>query len=298
MVPTIFGACGAGGDTAQTARTGLHASPCFFPSSTLAAPSGHAVDSILGQTFTDFELVVVDDGSTDGTAEELARGTADDRLRVLRHERNLGLVEALNHGLSICAGDLIARLDADDLAFPTRLERQVAEFDAHPGLVLCGSPYERWAADGGLVRTGAPPQSHAGLAVAMLLGNRVLHSTAMYRRDAAISVGGYDTAWFPVEDYDLWLRLLEVGEFHSLETSEVRYTVNPCGISARRQQEQGDRSLLRSQHYLEDLVGEASSCAVPSNPEPSRRRAGRGRYVDACNGEESTSAILIVMPSV
>ena len=104
---------------------------------------GRAVDSILGQTFTDFELVVIDDGSTDQTDAELSARAADARLRVIRHEENVGLVASLNHGLSLCRGELIARLDADDWAFPTRLARQVAEFDARPELVLCGSPYER-----------------------------------------------------------------------------------------------------------------------------------------------------------
>ena len=103
---------------------------------------GRAVDSILTQTFTDFELVVVDDGSSDHTAAELSARAVDARLRVIRHEENVGLVASLNHGLALCRGELIARLDADDWALPSRLARQVAEFDARPELVLCASPYD------------------------------------------------------------------------------------------------------------------------------------------------------------
>ena len=99
---------------------------------------------------------------------------------------------SLNHGLSLCRGELIARLDADDWALPTRLARQVAEFDARPELVLCASPYERVDPSGRLIRVGVPPPTHASLAMAMLVGNRVLHSTTMFRRDAVIGVGGYD----------------------------------------------------------------------------------------------------------
>ena len=81
---------------------------------------GRAVDSVLNQTFTDFELLVIDDGSNDETASELAR-RHDDRVRVVRHEQNKGLVASLNDGLTLCRGELVARLDADDWAFPTRL---------------------------------------------------------------------------------------------------------------------------------------------------------------------------------
>ena len=99
--------------------------------------------------------------------------------------------------------------------------------------------------------------------MAMLVGNRVLHSTTMFRRDAVIGVGGYDPRWFPVEDYDLWLRLLQVGEFHALDTAEISYTVNPDGISARHSGDQGDKVLARSRRYLQDLVDETSD-----DPEP------------------------------
>ena len=78
----------------------------------------------------------------------------------------------------------------------------------------------------------------------MVVGNRVLHSTTMFRRGAAIGVGGYDPRWFPAEDYDLWLRLLQVGEFNALDTAETSYTVNPDGISARHSSDQGDKELI------------------------------------------------------
>ena len=121
----------------------------------------------------------------------------------------------------------------------------------------------------------------------------------MYRRDAVLDVGGYDPAWFPVEDYDLWLRLLQVGEFHALETAEVGYTVNPNGISARQQQEQGDQSLLRSQHYLDDLVGEVSSGGPPTLPSPrdvargarSLRRRLQRRGIDVSDLDRHTLAV-------
>ena len=141
--------------------------------------------------------------------------------------RTAGSWTSLNHGLSLCRGELIARLDADDWAFPTRLARQVAEFDARPELVLCASPYERRrpaAADSSERGTSTDPR-RVGDCDAPRQSRAPLHDDVPAR--CGVAVGGYDPAWFPVEDYDLWLRLLDVGEFHALATAEVAYTVNP-----------------------------------------------------------------------
>ncbi len=221
---------------------------------------GRAVASIVDQTFADFELVVIDDGSTDETAAELARWADDPRVRVVRHEQNLGLVASLNQGLSLCRGELVARLDADDWSATTRLERQVAVFRSRPEIVLTSSAYDRVDADGRLIRRGVPPRSHAALAVAMLAGTRTQHSTMMFRRDAALAVGGYDASWYPVEDYDLWLRMLDFGEFAALATTETTYTAErPGSVSSTMGHAQDEQLWRRSQCYFEDLVGEPAS---------------------------------------
>ena len=217
---------------------------------------GRAIDSVLAQSFVDFELVVVDDGSTDGTAAVLAhRAATDRRVRIVTHDVNRGLVASLNDGLAACRGDLVARLDADDWAAPTRLARQVEVFGAHPSTVLCATAYDRVDPNGRLIRTGVPPQTHAALAVAMLTGNRIQHSTVMFRRDAVEQAGGYDDTWFPVEDYDLWLRLLPLGQFRSLATTEVTYVVGDGGISGRLAEQQRVAVIERAQRYLGGLMG-------------------------------------------
>jgi glycosyltransferase involved in cell wall biosynthesis len=221
---------------------------------------GRAVDSILAQTLTDFELIVIDDGSTDETSAELSDRVGDPRLRVVTHDGNHGLVASLNEGLALCRAELVARLDADDSSSPTRLARQVAVFRTRPQVVLCASAYDRVDPAGRLIRRGVPPRTHAALAVAMLTGNRALHSTAMFRRDAVRDIGGYRDSWFPVEDYDLWLRLLEVGEFEALTTSETTYMAERSdSISSRWSDDQGEQAWRRSQRYFEELVGERPS---------------------------------------
>src|SRR3979490_879766 len=103
-----------------------------------AAHLQSAVDSILAQTFTDFEFLIIDDGSTDATAEIL-RSLRDPRVRVVTHPQNRGLVPTLNEGLQLARGEFVARQDHDDLSYPDRLAKQVAHLRAHPDCVLLGT---------------------------------------------------------------------------------------------------------------------------------------------------------------
>ncbi len=185
------------------------------------------------------EFVIVDDGCTDGTSEFLTSLT-DPRVRLVRHATNKGLVASLNDGLAECRGSLIARLDADDACLPGRLRAQVGVFVGHPATALVSCAYERMTEDGTLIRLASPPQSWSHMLGRQLSGNRVCHSTAMFRADAARAAGGYRHEWFPVEDLDLWFRLT-VEPFSALPTPLVQWSVSSTGISSTRSQEQGER---------------------------------------------------------
>jgi glycosyltransferase involved in cell wall biosynthesis len=215
-----------------------------------------AIDSLLQQTFPDLEVVVVDDGSTDGTASVLARYRGDSRFNLVAHAHNLGLVPSLSDGLAAAKGELVARLDADDVALPARIEHQVAAFDADPELVLCATAYER-VHDMDLAGSlRVPPLEHAALAMAFYVGNQLCHSAVMYRRAAVLDAGGYDAAWFPVEDYDLWLRLLDRGRYRGLDHVGVRYLENESGISAAHRGPQQDIMELRAIEYRRSVAGD------------------------------------------
>ena len=179
-------------------------------------------------------------------------------MRVVTSPSNEGLVAALTRGLSHCRGGLVARLDADDLARPTRLERQVAVFDADSRVVLCATAYDRVSEDGQLLKHSSPPGSHAEMAAAMLSSNRIHHSSVMFQRAAVARVGGYDPGWFPVEDYDLWLRLLDVGLYVGLDSAESIYVQRSDGISSTMSGTQSRRAAERAAQYRCELTGRAS----------------------------------------
>lgn len=208
-----------------------------------------AITSVLSQTFRDFELLVIDDGSTDDTAGRLSAWESDERVRVVRRAQNGGLVAALNLGVELAQGTYIARLDADDTAQPARLAVQVAAMRSNPRAVLCAGGYRRIRPDDTCVGVRVPPTRHADLAVSMLAGNRLSHSTAMFTSEAVRRAGGYDPAWFPVEDYDLWLRLIAEGEYCGVPEVLGDYLENPGGISAVRQEAQRDRHRERVDMY-------------------------------------------------
>lgn len=178
---------------------------------TLAA----ALDSIAAQTLRDWECLLIDDGSTDASAElARARAAADPRWRLL--DAGGGLVDALNRGIAAARAPLIARMDADDVAMPERLERQAAAFAADPALAVVSCLVEAFPAE--LVTDGMRRYldwlngltTAAAIRDALFVESPIAHPSAMLRADAVRAIGGY-RAFDGPEDYDLWLRLLLAG---------------------------------------------------------------------------------------
>lgn len=219
-----------------------------------------AVESVLAQTFDDFELVVVDDGSTDSTPEHLAR-IDDPRVRVLRNSVNAGIVVSLNRGVASTSAPLIARLDADDVCAPQRLARQVGAFDRRPGLGLLASATTKVDPRGAVSR-GQPPCDHAAIHFRLHFGNCLSHPTVMFRREVFEAVGGYREEWFPVEDYDLWLRMAAVTEVGAIGEPLVTQVDTAWGISATRSAEQRARVVDRSDQAIAATLGRSVPRAV------------------------------------
>jgi len=169
-----------------------------------------AIDSVLRQTHRDFEFVIVNDASNDGSREIVARYT-DPRIRLLDNPTNLRLARSLNRGLEVARGPLVARLDANDVARPDRLEKQLRFMRDHPQIALVGGQYDVIDTRGRrLVFAPLPkPVTELGVRWYFLFDSPFVHSTVMFRRSVVDDVGRYNPAfdWAPSEDVDLWARM-------------------------------------------------------------------------------------------
>jgi glycosyltransferase involved in cell wall biosynthesis len=218
-----------------------------------------AISSILEQTYPTFELVIVDDGSTDGTWE-IIRKFSDPRIAAIRHETNLGLVPALRTGIAQSTGDWIARHDADDLSASTRFQEQVDYIAIHPDVHLLGT----WAnvindsggSDGLTTRRLHHPVEHVAIRWALLWNSAFVHGSVMIRRSTLEALGGYssESTVVPAEDYDLWSRLAERWKTHNLPRELLAYRQTAGGMSATRTQEMASNAEGVSLRGIENLL--------------------------------------------
>ena len=214
-----------------------------------------AVESILGQSFADFEFLIIDDGSTDRSCE-IVRGYADPRIRLLRNSSNRGVIATLNRGLEEAHGEYLARMDADDISLPDRLAQQVAFLDAHPEVGVLGSAIELMDAQGApgiLVRF---PASHNLIRWALAFYSPIAHPSAMMRTEIAASLGGYRSEARHCEDYDLWWRATRVTALANLETVLLRVRKHDVNVTSRFGAVQHDTALRICRSILAETLGE------------------------------------------
>ena len=189
---------------------------------------GHAIDSILQQTFRDFEFVIVDDGSEDNTPQ-LLKGYHDSRLKIYRQD-NQGQSIALNRGIRLTAGTLIARMDADDVALPERIEREVSFLDANPAIGLVGTWGVKVNTETGEERLQRLPEDDASIRRFLVIDNPFIHSSVMFRRSVIETVGLYDERliW---QDYDLWVRVAKNHRMANIPEPLMVRRKHPASIS-------------------------------------------------------------------
>ena len=198
-----------------------------------------AVESIRAQTLGDFEFLIVDDGSADGTADYLdVLRARDPRARVLRNDNNIGLTRSLNLGLAAARGRLVARMDADDICAPDRLEQQVAFLDRHPDVGVVGSSRTLIDEEGTTLGYARAVPDDLGIRWKCLLGNPFAHPSVMLRREVLARHGlSYNESYPTAQDYELWPRVLRHVKGANLEEPLLRYRLR-AGISRMRRADQ------------------------------------------------------------
>lgn len=202
-----------------------------------------SIDSVLAQTFTNFEIIAVDDGSTDRSRAILMDYAArDSRIRVLSRP-NTGIVGALNDGIAAACGTFIARMDADDISLQNRLEEQVCYLQQHPECVAVGTDVLYTDPEGAPLIPHHPAEDNESIVAQLLEGNggALIHPSIMFRSEPVIRVGGYRERYQWIEDLDLYLRLSEVGTLANLPEIHLHYRQHLRSVNHTR----GTRADLR-----------------------------------------------------
>ena len=229
-----------------------------------------AIDSVLNQTFEGFEFIVVDDGSTDNSLAIINNYAVQDSRIIVIAKNNTGLADSLNAGIKKARGKWIARLDADDICLPMRLELQLATAKAKPDVIYIGTGLFLMDEVGNVSKSFSYPRRHAALLKSLThIGMFPAHSSAFYRADIVLEIGGYRPRIKRAQDWDLWLRLSEKGALTSIPETLIKLRLHSGQIS---HEESGRRQIIDSR------------CAATSYW---IRRMG---YSDPINADDSTFA--------
>ena len=193
-----------------------------------------AVQSVLSQSFADFDFVIINDGSTDGCCDYLDR-LRDPRLRIFHNERNLGLAASLNRGLDLARGAYVARMDADDICEPDRLRRQVEFLDANPRVGILGSSRRLIDENGKSIAIATAAQTDRAIRWKCLLGNPFGHPTIMLRRSVLDDHElRYDESYRRAQDYEFWTRVLQHTAGANLVEPLLRYRLREASGGANK----------------------------------------------------------------
>jgi glycosyltransferase involved in cell wall biosynthesis len=214
-----------------------------------------AIESILAQTYREFEFIILDDGSTDDSLAIIERFAARDRRIRYVSRPNAGLVATLNEGLSMARGEYVARMDADDVCQPWRFARQLELLDRDASLALCGSAVNVIDGQGRPAGFDRVENEDATIKLSLLWECPLNHPSVMYRRSAVVAVGGYRSIGIArdsyAEDYDLWIRLAGQGRYANLPEPLLNYRWHGGNICLRHREQQAESALeIAAAHVL------------------------------------------------
>lgn len=190
-----------------------------------------AIESILHQTYTNFEFLIVDDGSVDGSVSIIESYT-DERIRLVRNGRNLGLPKSLNRGLGLARGTFVARQDADDISRPDRLEKQVRFLQDHPGIALVGSAFQEINQEGQVTDLVTLPCEPDEIRWDLHFYCPFVHGVVTAHTSVLKQVGGYSEDFGYAQDYELWTRMAPMHLMANLEEVLVQYRTSPVSMTS------------------------------------------------------------------
>lgn len=213
-----------------------------------------AVQSILDQTYTNFECIIIDDCSTDNTVA-IIKSLNDSRINLIVKPKNSGYTNSLNYGLTIAKGKYIARMDGDDISLPQRFEKQVEVLEKNTDIVVCGSVFQ--IIDSKVIINA--PQYHDDITIGLLKDSCIGHPTAMIKKSVLDANNiNYNTDFEPAEDYDLWVRLSKIGKLHNLQEVLFLYRVHDNQVSVTKKEIQRKSASLSRFNMLSQLGFEFS----------------------------------------
>lgn len=231
-----------------------------------------AIDSILNQTFTDFEFIIINDGSTDRTRDIIKR-YKDKRIKFVNNEKNLGIVETLNLGLDLAVGEYIARMDSDDISLPDRFEKQIEYLDNHPDVGVLGTSYIQFGNN--VTEQKLIKKTHITY-MDIVLGCPVAHPSVLVRKSI---LDKYNLRYRPeykhAEDYDLWSRMIKYTHIHNLPDILLKYRCHGTNISIVKADEQNRITCEIRNNMIEFLTD------IPELQLDLKRIAKLARYYDA-----------------
>jgi glycosyltransferase involved in cell wall biosynthesis len=254
----------------------------LMPAYNAAKYIAEAVHSVLEQTYTDFELLIVNNGSADNTVDEIKRFT-DPRIRVIEEDKN-GIGYALNRGLMEATGEYIARFDADDICNPFRLEKQLQFLEKNPGHILCGSDAEYIAESGEhLFDFYCFGHTHEEIIQQLYVYCPFIHSSVMYRKEAVLKAGGYPADAHNFEDYLLWVQLAMQGKYCNLPERLLKVRFNPASVTIdekwRGQRFRHLKKKIIRQGFVTTAEGEALLSIIK---EQDTKKIKEGAYYALC----------------
>lgn len=250
------------------------------------------IESILTQTYTDFELLIVDDGSTDSSLA-IIESFIDDRIRILKNKERLKLSGALNRGMEEAKGKYIARMDADDIALPERLQKQFEYMERHPEVGMCGTAIEIFGK--AKTRNDIYPKSADEIKAYALFDCPFCHPTVMMRRELFLKHDlWYDGSYYPTEDYELWARAIDLFPVVNLGEVLLRYRVHDSSMTGSDWDAMDKQAARIIQRLMEKLEIQCTEEMLGLHRNIGRGRSCRCSFVEIDQADRWLEALLEV----